>query len=97
MRYWMAVAMILFAACSPAAGGEDQDGARRAVEEGRSLPLGAIAARAAEACPGQLIEAELEDEGDRMVYELRILTADGRLVKLRYDARTGLPLPRGRR
>ncbi len=96
MRYWMALAMVVLAACRPAAAGEDQDAARRAVEEGRSLPLSAIVSHAAEACPGQLIEAELEDKGDRMVYELKILTPDGRLVTLFYDARSGARLERGR-
>ncbi len=47
MRYWMALAMVVLAACRPAAAGEDQDAARRAVEEGRSLPLSAIVSHAA--------------------------------------------------
>lgn len=67
----------------------DHDRARRALEEGRILPLGQILARAEAAYPGQLIEAELEDEHGRLVYELKLLAKDGRLLKLYYDAASG--------
>lgn len=67
----------------------DQDRARRAVEEGRILPLKEILARAQGAYPGQVIEAELEDEGGVVVYEIKMLTADGRVMKLSYNAATG--------
>ena len=46
-------------------------------------------ARAQAVSPGQVIEAELEDEGGLVVYEIRILTTDGRVMKLHYDAATG--------
>lgn len=69
--------------------GHDHDRARRAVEEGRILPLKDIIARAETAYPGQLIEAELEEERGVMVYEIKLLTTDGRVMKLHYDARTG--------
>ena len=67
----------------------DHDRARRALEEGRILPLGQILTRAEIAYPGQLIEAELEDERGKLVYELKVLAKDGRLLKLYYDAATG--------
>ena len=71
------------------AGADDHDRARRAVEEGRILPLKEILARAQGAYPGQVIEAELEDEGGTVVYEIKMLTADGRVMKLSYNAATG--------
>ncbi|MDO8606847.1 MAG: PepSY domain-containing protein [Phaeospirillum sp.] len=67
----------------------DHDRARRAVEEGRILPLKEILNRAETAYPGQLIEAELEDDDGPLVYEIKMLTKDGRLMKLLYDAQTG--------
>lgn len=75
--------------CGPAFAGVDHDRARRAVEEGRILPLKDILARAEAAYPGQLIEAELEDEGGIMAYEIKMLTGEGRVIKLHYDAKTG--------
>ena len=85
--------MAALLACGPVYAGEDQDRARRAVEEGRILPLSQIVSRVEHEHSGQLIEAELEDEGGAMVYEIKMLTAEGRLVKLFYGARTGEPVP----
>lgn len=74
---------------SPALADGDHDRARRAMEEGRILPLRDILARAEAEYPGQLIEAELEDEHGALVYEIKMLSADGRVRKLLYDARSG--------
>lgn len=67
----------------------DHDRARRALEEGRVLPLRDILARAEAEIPGQMVEAELEDEHGQLVYEIKVLAKDGRLVKLVYDAASG--------
>jgi uncharacterized membrane protein YkoI len=53
------------------------------------LPLREIIARAESAFAGQVVEAELEDEGGLPTYEIKVLTRAGRVVKVRYDARTG--------
>ena len=82
------VAALAFGAVAPSSA-SDHDRARRAVEEGRILPLKEILARAQGAYPGQVIEAELEDEGGMVVYEIKILAADGRVTKLYYNAATG--------
>lgn len=82
------VAALAVGAAAPASA-SDHDRARRAVEEGRILPLKEILARAQGAYPGQVIEAELEDEDGMVVYEIKMLTADGRLMKLSYNAATG--------
>lgn len=75
--------------CSPAWASSDHDRARRALEAGQILPLKDILARAETEFPGHLVEAELEDEDGALVYELKILTTGGRVMKLYYDARTG--------
>ncbi len=82
------VAALAVGAAAPASA-SDHDRARRAVEEGRILPLKEILARAQGAYPGQVIEAELEDEDGMIVYEIKMLTTDGRLMKLSYNAATG--------
>jgi uncharacterized membrane protein YkoI len=82
------VAALAVGATAPTSA-SDHDRARRAVEEGRVLPLKDILARAQGAYPGQVIEAELEDEGGMVVYEIKMLTADGRVMKLSYNAATG--------
>lgn len=67
----------------------DHDRVRRAVERGEILPLSDILKRANREYPGQLIEAELEDEDGQIVYELVIISEDGRVFKLYYNARNG--------
>ena len=77
-------------AWTPAFADNDHDRARKALEAGEILPLREILARAEKAFPGQMIEAELETErGGAMIYEIKMLTSDGRVAKLIYDARTG--------
>ncbi|MEQ9491006.1 MAG: PepSY domain-containing protein [Alphaproteobacteria bacterium] len=68
---------------------DDHDRVRRAVERGEILPLTDILKRLSKEYPGQLIEAELEDEDGEMIYELVILSEDGRVYKLYYNARNG--------
>ncbi len=67
----------------------DHDRALRAVEDGRILPLKSILDRALVDFPGQMIEAELEDEGGKLVYEITILSVEGRVLKVLYDAQSG--------
>ena len=68
---------------------DDHDRARRARERGEILPLSDILKRSSKEYPGQLIEAELDDEHGRMVYELVVISEQGRVHKLYYDARNG--------
>ncbi len=68
----------------------EHDRALRLVKEGSVLPLEQILARAGKDAPGHLIEAELEEEDGRYVYELEVADpATGRVTELRYDARDG--------
>lgn len=88
--FWAAFLAAALALGGPAAAGnDDHERARRAVEEGRILPLKDILSRANRAYPGQVIETEFEDEGGIAVYEIKILTPDSRVMKLVYDASTG--------
>ena len=88
MKY-TALVLALTLACAPVLAGESHDRARRAVEEGRILPLKDILVRAEAAYPGQMVETELENEDGVLVYEIKMLTKDGRVMKLHYDAKTG--------
>ena len=84
-----AVTLAVLLAGKPAAADNDHDVARRALEAGQILPLRDILARAEAAYPGQMLDADLESEGGRLVYEIKVLSPDGHVVKLLYDARTG--------
>jgi uncharacterized membrane protein YkoI len=63
-------------------------------EGGQIMAMEEIMTRAREAQPGHLIEAELDQEDKRYVYELKILDAQGRVHELEMDAATGEVLKR---
>lgn len=87
---FIALAIALVLAAVPAAADQSKhERARRAVEAGEFLPFRDILARAEAAQPGQFLEAELEEDDGRAVYEIKLLAAGGRVVELYFDARTG--------
>lgn len=87
--------MVLVLAVVPILGGALADDHRRARElaaSGEILPLDAVVQRARAERPGELIEAELEREQGRYIYEIEMVDAQGRVWERRYDARTGEPI-----
>ena len=90
---WGAAACLLWAAAviAPnvlASGKDDHDRARQAVQAGQVLPLPAVLERLQREVPGQVLEVELEQERDRWIYEIKLLTPAGQLTKVKLDART---------
>ena len=82
-------ALALVLAAAPANADSDQDRARAAVQAGQVLSLKTILERLEREHPGQVLEVELEQEDRQWVYEVKLLQAGGRLVKLELDASTG--------
>jgi uncharacterized iron-regulated membrane protein len=72
----------------------EQDRARAAVQAGKVLPLKTVLERLEREHPGQVLEVELEQDDGRWIYEIKLLQAGGRLVKLELDAATGAVLQR---
>lgn len=71
----------------------DQDEALRLRREGVIQPLEQLVQQALERHPGaRLLEAELEEERGAYIYEVELLTRDGRVRELELDARSGLLL-----
>jgi len=66
----------------------DHDRARRALEEGRALPLAAILNRVGNRLGGEVVGVEFEREHGRYVYEFRVITPAGRLREVYVDAMT---------
>ena len=67
----------------------DQDEVLALTEQGVILPLQTLIDDALGRFPGRFLEAELERDDGRYIYELEIVTQDRRLIDLEYDAVTG--------
>jgi uncharacterized membrane protein YkoI len=92
VRGMLGALLTLTAAAHAAAGDADdreQDAARAALQRGQALPLVRILAIVAQQVPGDVIEVELDDEDNTLVYEIKVLTANGRVREVEIDARTG--------
>jgi uncharacterized membrane protein YkoI len=67
----------------------DHERARAALARGEILPLTKILAIAAARAPGDVIKVELEEDKGRLIYEVRVLSKDGRVREVEVNARTG--------
>lgn len=74
---------------TPPAAGDDTAKIRLAVARGAVLPLPRILDIAQHRVPGEVLKVELEELTDRLGYEVKVLTADGRVQEVKLDARTG--------
>lgn len=66
----------------------EHEEARRALEQGLVRPLEQIIVEARKHVEGDLIEVELEREGDRYIYELEFIQPSGQIIELQLDAKT---------
>ncbi|QNP48041.1 PepSY domain-containing protein [Diaphorobacter aerolatus] len=71
------------------AGEHDHELARKALREGKVLPLRAVLEQVERDYQGQVLEVELERDDGMFLYEIKLLGTDGRLMKLEIDAATG--------
>ena len=82
-----ALAILLWGlAAGPSA---DHEAAYELAREGRILPLERILEQQRRDRPGRVLEVELEQEDGRLVYELELLDAGGRVWEIYYDAVSG--------
>ncbi|MEY2654092.1 MAG: hypothetical protein RLZZ524_1120 [Pseudomonadota bacterium] len=92
-----AAALATSALVTPARADDDHDRARAAVASGQVLPLRKVLEALERQQPAgqpapQVLEVELEERRGRWHYEIKLLQADGRVTKIRLDARTAEPL-----
>jgi len=97
-RAALVAAIGVLVAGAPAAARSDRDheAARAALARGEILPLTRILAVVAQQSPGDILEVELERHDSRFEYEVRVLTAAGKVVEFHLDARTGALLKDGK-
>lgn len=91
-----AFAMLAAIPLSAQADFDDQDRAREAMLSGKVRPLVELIVHVESMYEGEIIEVELEEDDDgawfgsdgeaMMLYEIKLLTPQGNLVKLEFDA-----------
>lgn len=93
------VIALMLAIALPALADEDkQDMARRAVLEGKVAPLSQLLTLVEREHKGDIVKIELENEDARKwggkkghrvyIYEIKVLTLAGELIKLKYNAKS---------
>jgi uncharacterized membrane protein YkoI len=97
MRPRLPIAIALLAAAAPFLSTPSQadgrkDDAERALRESRAgeiMPFARLAQIVLERYPGRVVEADLDEDDGRMIYEIRILQGNGRVLEVEVDAATG--------
>lgn len=86
-----AVAVPSFAVSSPAPKAEDHEQARDALRRGDVLPLLRILPIVQKRFPGDIIKIKLDEDNDtgHIEYDVKVLTASGRVIEVEVDAKTG--------
>jgi uncharacterized membrane protein YkoI len=74
---------------APAAADNDQDRAREAVQSGQVRPLNQILKSVRRQYKGEVLDAQLFDFGGQWVYQVRLLTKDGRVLDIAVDGQSG--------
>lgn len=90
MKRTLSTAILAIAIALPTAtalAGGDHERARAALVAGEIQPLAKILERVSAQHPGHVLEVELDHERMRWIYEIKILQADGSILKLDVDAK----------
>lgn len=87
----VATAGVLFYDVGPVGASEDHEDVRELRESGAILPLSELLARP-DLQGLRVLEAEIEREHGRLVYELELLDESGRVRERYFDAASGEPL-----
>jgi uncharacterized membrane protein YkoI len=72
----------------------DNDRAKVLLERGQIVSLERLLANIRQHGDWQILELELDERDDRLIYEVELLDQQGKVHKLNYDAKTGQELTR---
>ncbi len=85
---------LLFVTSPVLADDDDQEVAREALSKGLIRPLSELLEKIEAMYSGQILEVELESDddyndenGEMLIYEIKLLTPQGNVVKLKFDAK----------
>lgn len=83
------LAATLLATSLAASAEGDHDRARRLRDAGDILPLETLIERTRAVRPGRILELELKEKKDRIIYEVELVDEQGVVWELYFDARSG--------
>lgn len=88
----ISIGLAVLLARAPAAADDDDithDRARELMLQERIAPFETLRRQILQRFPGRIIDVELNDDDGLLVYEFTVLTAQGRVLEVKVDARTG--------
>ena len=91
LTFLMLLFVGLYLAGSPLEADEDEYDVGAPLEAGEVMPLDRLLARIRRDVGGRVLKVELEretDDGPGWLYEAKVLTPEGHVLKLEYDAKT---------
>jgi len=89
LRSVLILVLLVAPAPTPAYAENDHDRAHSALAQGAILPLSAILPELERQFGARLLSVELDEEGDRLVYEFELITPRGQILDVHVDAATG--------
>lgn len=81
--------LVVFICIRPVLADTDYDTARKLREAGDILPLETILHKLNQTHPGKVLEVELEKKHGRVIYEIELLDANGKVWEFKVDPRSG--------
>ena len=90
-RALLLLAMTALLPISPSGASDrrDHERARAALAAGEIRPLSELLSAVEQRYVGRVVETELERDGTRWIYEIKLLPPSGRVYELKLDAATG--------
>jgi len=89
------VVAVILVMTATAVAGDDVERVRELRSTDSILPLSDILKGLEQKYPGKVLDAELEEEHNRIVYEIELLGNDHNVHHIKVDARSGVILKKG--
>lgn len=89
LKISMALAAVVLVVSTAVGARESHDEAKKLKDAGEIRPLEQVLEQARRDQPGRVVETELEKEGRRYLYEIKVVDDRGVVHELKYDAKSG--------
>lgn len=83
------LALVVLFVSNLALADSDYDRAQQLHKSGEILSLETILQKLQTSHPGKVLEVEMEDEHGQLIYEIELLNSNGKVKKIKVNAKTG--------